>query len=115
MYPALHAPPKAKSESKASAMTDETKDPNSTPQLAVRQRTFLKGIVYFDNRNISIECTVRDLSDTGARIVFSTVVSVPDIIELYIPQRQMTLPATVRRRDQFEIGVSFEEQRSVEP
>jgi len=84
-------------------------------QPPLRVRTFLKGIVYYDNRRASIECTIRDLSDTGARVAFTTLVSLPDNIELYIPQKQMTLPAQVRRRDGNEIGVSFQNQRSDEP
>jgi uncharacterized protein YceH (UPF0502 family) len=43
------------------------------------------------------------------------LVSVPDNIELHIPQKQVTLPAQVRRRDEYEIGVSFQNQRSDEP
>ena len=85
------------------------------PHPALRTRTFLKGVVYYDNRRASIDCTIRDLSDTGARIVFATLVTVPDNVELHIPQKQLTLPACVRRRDQLEIGVSFEDQRSNEP
>jgi len=85
------------------------------PQAALRTRTFLKGILYYDNRRASIDCTVRDLSDTGARIAFTTLVTVPDNVELHIPQKQMTLPARVRRRDEYEIGVSFDDQRSDEP
>ena len=92
-----------------------TQDPDGPPKPALRTRTFLKGIVYYDNRRASIDCTIRDLSDTGARIVFTTLVVVPDNIELYIPHRQMTLPAQVRRRDEYEIGVSFEDQRSDQP
>jgi PilZ domain len=84
-------------------------------QAPLRIRTFLKGIVYYDNRRASIECTIRDLSDTGARIAFATLVSLPDNIELHIPQKQMTLPAQVRRREGNEIGVSFQNQRSDEP
>jgi hypothetical protein len=84
-------------------------------QPPVRIRTFLKGIVYYDNRRASIECTIRDLSDTGARIAFTTLVTLPDNIELHIPQKEMTLPAQVRRRDGNEIGVSFQNQRSDEP
>ena len=99
-------------------MNNEQKGQDNRPEAppaAVRSRTFLKGVVYYDNRRGSIDCTIRDLSDTGARIVFSTLVTVPDNIELHIPQKQMTLPARVRRRDQLEIGVSFEDQRSDEP
>jgi len=84
-------------------------------QPAARIRTFLKGIVYFNNRAVSIDCTIRDISDTGARIEFSTFVTVPDSIELYIPQKQRSFSARVMRRDSYEIGISFEDQRSVEP
>src|SRR5882757_5751196 len=89
--------------------------PPEGPEVALRARTFLKGVVYYDNRRVSIECTVRDLSDTGARIAFSTLVAVPDDIELDIPQKQTTLLARVRRRNQNEIGVSFEDRRAEEP
>lgn len=78
-------------------------------------RTFLKGVVYYDGRRASINCTIRDLRDTGARIAFSTLVTVPDNIELHIPQKLMTVPARVRQRDEYEIVVSFEGQRSDEP
>ena len=81
----------------------------------LRARTFLKCIVYYDNRRASIEGIVRDLSDTGARIVFTTLVTMPDNVEVYIPQKQVTWPAQVRRRDGHEIGVSFQDQYSDEP
>lgn len=79
---------------------------------APRLRTFLKGVVYYDNRHVSIECTVRDLSDTGARITFPAPVTVPDAIELFIPQKQRAFLAQVERREPCEIGVSFRDQRS---
>ena len=99
-------------------MTDKALSQDMRPeesQPLLRTRTFLKGIVYYDNRRASIECTIRDLSDTGARIAFTTLVTVPDNVELHIPQKQMTLPAQVRRRDGYEIGVSFQNQRSDQP
>lgn len=82
---------------------------------AARARTFLKGVVYFNNRSTSIDCTIRDLSDTGAKIEFASLVTVPDLIELHIPQKQRTYPARVMRRETYEIGISFEDQRSGEP
>jgi hypothetical protein len=99
-------------------MSDEPQGQNEHPEAAqasVRSRTYLKGVIYYDNRRASIDCTIRDLSDTGARIAFATVVTVPDIVELHIPQKQVTLPAHVRRRDQLEIGISFDDRRSDEP
>jgi hypothetical protein len=50
------------------------------PNVAIRQRTFLKGTLYYDNRRASIECLVRDISDSGARITFEHPVNVADSI-----------------------------------
>jgi hypothetical protein len=88
---------------------------NDDPKIAVRQRTFLKAMVYYDNRRASIECIVRDLSDSGARLAFEHPVTIPDHIELFIPQKQQTLRAYVRRREPNEVGVTFEIERALEP
>jgi hypothetical protein len=84
-------------------------------QIAVRQRTFLKGTLFYDNRRASIECVIRDISGSGARLSFEHPVTVPDKVELFIPQKQQTLRATVQRRGPNEIGVAFEVERSAEP
>lgn len=83
--------------------------------VAVRQRTFLKGTLFYDNRRASIECVIRDISDSGARLSFEHPVTVPDKVELFIPQKQQTLRATVQRRGPNEIGLAFEVERSAEP
>jgi|GEM_PF-848403 len=85
------------------------------PKVAIRQKTFLKGIVYYDNRRASIECVIRDISDSGARLTFEHPVIVPDNIELFIPHKQQTLRARVQRREPNEIGIAFEVERSTEP
>lgn len=89
--------------------------PDDEPKIATRQRTFLRGTLYYDNRRASIECIVRDMSESGARVTFDYPVTVPDSVELFIPNKQQTLPARVRRRTPNEIGVSFEVARSLEP
>ena len=81
------------------------------PNVAIRQRTFLKGTLYYDNRRASIECLVRDISDSGARLTFEHPVNVPDNVELFIPQKQQTLRESVRRRGPNEIGIAFEVER----
>ena len=81
------------------------------PQVAIRQRTFLKGTLYYDNRRASIECLFRDISDSGARLTFEHPVTVLDNVELFIPQKQQTLRARVQRRAPNEIGVAFEVER----
>jgi hypothetical protein len=84
------------------------------PNVAIRQRTFLKGMLYYDNRRASIECVVRDMSDSGARLTFEHPVTIPDNIELFIPQKQLTLRALVRRRGSNEVGIAFEIERTLE-
>ena len=88
---------------------------NEEPKVAIRQRTFLKGMLYYDNRRASIECVVRDMSDSGARLTFEHPATIPDNVELFIPQKQLTLPARVQRREQNEVGIAFEIERSQEP
>lgn len=85
------------------------------PKIAVRQRTFLKGTLFYDNRRASIECVIRDISETGARVSFEHPVTVPDNVELFIPHKQQTLRAHVRRREANEIGIAFEVERAAEP
>jgi PilZ domain len=72
-----------------------------------RQKSFLRGVVYFDKRHSETACLVRDLSEDGARIVLSQTITIPDVIELQIPQRQQTLSARVQWRRADEVGLSF--------
>jgi len=72
-----------------------------------RQKSFLRGVVYFDKRRSETACLVRDLSEDGARIVLSQTITIPDVIELQIPQRVQTLSARVQWRRADEVGLSF--------
>lgn len=72
-----------------------------------RHKSFLRGCVYFNNRRSAFDCLIRDLSDEGARIAFSDAVSVPDMIELYIPQKEQTVRAHVEWRHGGELGLAF--------
>jgi hypothetical protein len=72
-----------------------------------RQKSFLRGFVYFDKRRGVMSCLVRDLSDEGGRIIFSHTVTIPDVINLHIPQREQTFRAQVQWRRGDEIGLAF--------
>jgi hypothetical protein len=74
-----------------------------------RQKSFLQGFVYFDKRRGVMGCLVRDLSDDGARIIFSEVVTIPERVNLHIPQREKTVRAHVQWRRGDEIGLAFED------
>lgn len=72
-----------------------------------RQKSLLKGRIYFNNRMSSIDCVIRDISAEGARLQFSSTVATPEVVELYIPNKDQTLRAQVRWRKTDELGVVF--------
>lgn len=87
---------------------DSENDPDERRGL-VRQKSFLRGRVYFNNRRGSADCVIRDISRQGARIVLSCTMNIPDIIELYIPQKEQIFRAHLRWRRGDEIGLTFSE------
>ena len=72
-----------------------------------RHKSFLKGTVYFNNRRSSIDCMIRDFSASGARLHFSAAITTPDVVDLYIPNKDQTFHAKVRWRKLDEMGVTF--------
>ena len=72
-----------------------------------RHKSFLRGVVYFDKRRSEMACLIRDLSDDGARIILWQTVAIPDMIELHIPQRELTVSAHMQWRRADEIGLAF--------
>ena len=74
---------------------------------STRQKSFLRGCVYFNKRRGAVDCLIRDISGEGARIIFSDTVNVPDVVELYIPQKEQTVRARVQWRHGDEIGLAF--------
>jgi hypothetical protein len=79
----------------------------SERRRARRLKSFLRGFVYFDKRRGVMSCLVRDLSDEGARIIFSETVTIPDVVNLHMPQKDITLRARVTWRRGDEIGLGF--------
>jgi hypothetical protein len=81
-------------------------------RISRRSKSFLRGFVYVSRKRGALACLVRDLSEKGARIIFSDQVTLPELIELYIPQRDQTLRARVTWRKNDELGLAFS---AVEP
>jgi hypothetical protein len=80
---------------------------------SARQKSFLQGRIYFNNRRSSVDCLIRDYSETGAKLKFSETVAVPEAIELYIPNKEEIHRARVQWRSGDEMGIAFgEEARS---
>jgi PilZ domain len=73
-----------------------------------RQRSFLQGRLYFNNRRSSLDCLVRDISGQGAKLKVSDSVAIPEIVELHIPNKDETYRARVQWRTGFELGLTFD-------
>ena len=80
-----------------------------------RQKSFLRGMVYFNNRRNAVDCLIRDISSYGARLIFSDTVTTPDVLELYIPQKEQTLRINVIWRHAQEVGVAFAQAQQADP
>ena len=80
-----------------------------------RQKSFLRGMIYFNNRRNAVDCLVRDISPYGARLIFSDAVTTPDVLDLYIPQKEQTLRVHVIWRLGQEVGVAFAQASQMEP
>ena len=74
---------------------------------ASRQKSFLRGLVYLGNSPSAVNCLVRDMSETGARLTFSAPIAAIDTLELHIPVKGQTLRGKVKWREADEIGIAF--------
>jgi hypothetical protein len=71
-----------------------------------RQKSFLRGTIYFNNRRSAVDCLIRDISPYGARLIFSDAVTTPDMLDLYIPQKEQTFRIHVIWRHGLEVGAA---------
>lgn len=78
-------------------------------RAAGRQRAFLQGRIVFNHGKSAFDCTIRDLSPTGARIQFSDAITVPQSVVLEIPSRSARHEALVRWRSGDKIGIEFQD------
>lgn len=90
-------------------------NPVEQRRASPRSRTLLEGHIVYNNRLSRMECTVRDLSETGARIVFAQPVKVPPDFELQIPKKKLTRRAQVMWYDGQQHGVMFLEEGEPAP
>ena len=80
-----------------------------------RQKSFLRGMIHFNNRRSAVDCLIRDISPYGARLIFSDAVTTPDVLELHIPQKEQTLRVHVIWRHGQEVGVAFAQASHMDP
>lgn len=72
-----------------------------------RGRTYLGSQIAFNNRCSTIDCLVRNLSQDGAKIVFSSPATIPSEFDLTIRQKGHSRRARIVWRQEMEAGVVF--------
>lgn len=78
------------------------------PRTNERKRTMLGAQIIFNNRNSTLDCQVRNISPTGARLALSDTVALPEEFDLHVPQKGRTYRAKLRWRHNDSIGVEIE-------
>ena len=73
-------------------------------RTSTRKKSFLRGRVMYNNRQSAMDCLIRDVSEHGANLIFSDTASIPEVVELYIPQKDQTFRAHVQWRSGDEVG-----------
>jgi len=76
---------------------------------APRQKSLLRGMAYFGNSPSAVACTIRDISDTGARLKFDQLPYFTETFVLHIPTKSQDHPCKVRWHAGDELGISFEQ------
>ncbi len=75
-------------------------------RIAPRHRVLKAATIVFGGR--AIDCTVRDLSITGAALEVSNQIGIPAKFTLVVPGDGLSLPCNVVWRYGYRIGVAFD-------
>jgi hypothetical protein len=72
-----------------------------------RIRSFLRAKIIFNNRMSTIDCIIKNISATGAKIALADNLAVPTEFEIDIPQKGRSHRARLVWRDKEAIGIEF--------
>ena len=75
---------------------------------SLRHRVLKSGKIVFAGGSFSVDCTIRNLSETGGRLLVPTTVVIPDRFNLVDVQARTRRQATVVWRKGDQIGVRFD-------
>ncbi|MCW5718518.1 MAG: PilZ domain-containing protein [Bauldia sp.] len=89
-------------------MGEPSPKPDAVERRNRHRNRVLKGaLVVFGNHGSTIDCTIRNLSDEGAKLLLGSTIGVPDTFELMIPAEHRIAPARVVWRTECELGIAL--------
>ena len=59
-------------------------------RIAPRLKSLIAARIVFNNGQSTLDCVIRNLSDTGAKLTVSAAVTLPDCFDLIISQKSVT-------------------------
>ena len=71
-----------------------------------RLKSLIAATIVYNNGQCTLDCVIRNISETGAKLSVPASVALPDRFDLTVPQRSATYRAQYARRG--EIGVLFD-------
>ena len=73
-----------------------------------RRRVLKEGKIVFPDALCLMDCTIRDMSDEGAKLVVSNTLAIPHSFQLYERSSGKLYPAIIAWRQCNAIGVKFD-------
>lgn len=86
-----------------------TRQDKSERRAGPRRRALMTGTIRFKTRTGSLSCVVRNISGTGAKLVVSGSMWLPERFELEIPHQDLRIEARPVWREATEMGIAFTE------
>ncbi|MGP9818441.1 PilZ domain-containing protein [Salinarimonas sp. NSM] len=93
------------------SILDETSEQRTAP----RRRALVAARISYGGGSVTVDCVVRNISETGAKIAISEGVTLPGHFEIVIPQMNVVHRAELRWRRGGEAGVAFLDAGEGEP
>jgi PilZ domain len=77
-----------------------------------RSRVFWEGKVSFNRRQSVLDCVIRNMTETGAKLAVTESAFVPREFELVVPKRQAAYRARIIWRQSDQVGIQFETEKA---
>jgi hypothetical protein len=82
---------------------------------STRSKALIGALALFNEGRLSVECQIRDISSTGAKLLISSMIPLPHEFMLQVPSRGQTYKVVLRRRHGDQAGVEFVDQCALAP
>jgi hypothetical protein len=76
-------------------------------RAVVRHKSFMQGRVYFNRRQSSVDCIIREFTKIGARLHFPDLAALPDVFEIYVPSKDEYFQARAVWHKGSDVGIAW--------